>query len=122
MQACCHPAGPTAAPAVSLASVPTGARRPAVLGTDTWHRIDDSLQVFVHLDAEGTGWQLDAAAVDRHPLTGLPGGLDGSECTCSDRVGHERAHERAAAVQRPTGEELMRLLADAYGYEVHPRP
>ncbi|MBM4469826.1 hypothetical protein GS982_20520 [Rhodococcus hoagii] len=87
------------------------------LGSDTWHRVDDVLQVFVHVNREGTGWQLDESIVDGRPLTGV--GVDGGECECGDQVGHARAIGRAAtSTPYPDAEGLMRLIADALGFEV----
>ncbi|AVP71323.1 hypothetical protein [Prescottella equi] len=105
---------------IACSATPAEDRPAAQLGSDRWHRVDDVLQVFVHVNEAGTGWQLDESIVDGRPLTGI--GVDAGECECTDQVGHARAVGHATlSTPYPTAEALMRLLADALGFEVRPR-
>lgn len=78
------------------------------------HRIEQHVKVYLTLSDDGTRWELDTNNFDGHPLDGLAYGPQPSEsdCLCGQPELCIEAHNRAALIPLPTGQELFTMIAN----------
>lgn len=84
------------------------------------HKIEEVAKVYLQLNEDGTGWEIDPVTCDGSPLFGYDNGPIDDECMCgrSTSVEHMALIGRAEAMDLPTAEELLHLLAEELGYTV----
>lgn len=82
------------------------------------HYIEETVQVYLRLSADGTRWLVDGAAVDGCSLDSVLDRPRNSECPCNQRQDCATERHCAESVDLPNAEGLMRMLADTLGYEL----
>jgi hypothetical protein len=82
------------------------------------HYIEETVQVYLRLSADGTRWIVDGASIDGYGLDSVLDQPRNSECPCDQRQDCATARHRAESVDLPDGEGLMRMLAESLGYEL----
>lgn len=76
------------------------------------HKIEESAKVYLVLNEDGTGWELDHIVFDGYPLDGMdPPGPSDSECECDrDKPEHEALMEKARKLDMPDIWQLRDII------------
>jgi hypothetical protein len=100
--------------------------RSPVHSTNSWHRIEEIVQVPLTIGPEGS-WEIDGGDIENHasdcqgdtaPLEGYPDGPNGKECECMDQDRHDASLNQARETPLPSAVDLVYLLAAHYGLRI----
>lgn len=74
------------------------------------HKIEESAKVYLVLNEDGTGWELDHIVFDGYPLDGLEEGPADTECECDGQAEHEALMEKARNLDMPDIWQLRDII------------
>lgn len=79
------------------------------------HRIEEYVKVYLVLSSDGRRWEIDPINFDGFSLDGLTEGPTPkeSDCECDKPEQCWEAHNYAAHIELPTGQELLELIKEA---------